>query len=97
MLKEVVEQLLSPADVIVNGDRPWDIHIHDQRFYQRLLKDGSLGLGESFMEGWWSCPSVDQFIERVLSAKIHQKIKKSLRLSCAVLWAKLFSMQSHSK
>ena len=30
-----------------------DIIIHDNRFYDRVFKDGSLGLGESYMLGWW--------------------------------------------
>ena len=27
--------------------------VHDPRFYSRLLSDAALGLGESYMDGWW--------------------------------------------
>jgi len=27
--------------------------VHDPRFYSRLVRDAALGLGESYMEGWW--------------------------------------------
>jgi cyclopropane-fatty-acyl-phospholipid synthase len=27
--------------------------VHDERFYARLLRDRSIGLGESYADGWW--------------------------------------------
>ncbi|HEV3074661.1 MAG TPA: cyclopropane-fatty-acyl-phospholipid synthase family protein [Thermoanaerobaculia bacterium] len=27
--------------------------VHDQRFYSRLVRGAALGLGESYMDGWW--------------------------------------------
>ena len=53
--RKIVEQLLSTAGVRIDGPDPWDIQVRDERFYARVLKDGSLGLGESYMEGWWEC------------------------------------------
>ena len=29
------------------------ITVNDLRFYARLLRDGSIGLGESYADGWW--------------------------------------------
>jgi cyclopropane-fatty-acyl-phospholipid synthase len=29
------------------------ITVHDDRFYGRLLAEGSIGLGESYADGWW--------------------------------------------
>ena len=54
------QNLLSHADVIINGSRPWDLHVHDERLYDRVLTDGSLGFGESYMDGWWSCNAIDE-------------------------------------
>ena len=48
-----IQNLLSLADVKINGDRPWDITIHDNRFYSRVIAGGSLAFGESYMDGWW--------------------------------------------
>jgi cyclopropane-fatty-acyl-phospholipid synthase len=31
------------------------VHIHDGRTYAALVREGSVGLGESFADGWWSC------------------------------------------
>ncbi len=87
----MAEQLLAAADVKIGGDRPWDIQVHDERFYMRVLKDGSLGLGESYMDGWWDCAAIDQFIYRVLRARLD--VKPSWRLKLAVLKSKLFNEQ----
>jgi cyclopropane-fatty-acyl-phospholipid synthase len=69
-----IEHLLSLADVTVNGRRPWDIHITNENFYHRILKSGSLGLGESYMDGWWDAQQVDEFICRVLKANLQKRV-----------------------
>jgi cyclopropane-fatty-acyl-phospholipid synthase len=46
-----VEALLARADIRIDGARPWDIRVHDERFYRRVLADADLGFGESYMEG----------------------------------------------
>lgn len=72
--KEFVENLLAHADVKINGDRPWDIHVHDERLYARVISGGSLALGESYMDGWWDCDALDELIARVMRAKLGKKI-----------------------
>jgi cyclopropane-fatty-acyl-phospholipid synthase len=58
--------ILAKAGIVPNGNAPWDIKINDPRFYCRVLLEGSLGLGESYMEGWWDCERLDQFFARIL-------------------------------
>ena len=50
-MKKQVQKLLDLADVKINGDRPWDIQVHNKNFYKRVLSGGSLALGESYMDG----------------------------------------------
>lgn len=69
-LKRRLEHLLDPADIHVDGDRPWDIRVHNDAFYPRVLAHGSLGLGESFMDGWWEAPALDSFLFRLLRAHV---------------------------
>ena len=73
-VKSQVEKLLARADVKVNGDRPWDIQIKDERFFARVLSHGSLGLGESYMDGWWDAKCLDQFFFKVLSAQLDKAV-----------------------
>ena len=45
-LHDRVRDLFARAGVTIDGDRPWDIQVHDERFYARMLAQGSLGVGE---------------------------------------------------
>lgn len=60
-------RLLEAAGIEPGGSRPWDLQVHDARLYGRVLREGSLGLGEAYMDGWWDCPAPDQFFARLLS------------------------------
>jgi cyclopropane-fatty-acyl-phospholipid synthase len=75
MAKKHIEDLLALADIRINGDRPWDIRVHNEKLYGRILAQGDLGLGESYMDGWWDCPSLDEFFNRVLRAGLQEKVK----------------------
>jgi cyclopropane-fatty-acyl-phospholipid synthase len=61
--KPIVGQSLSEICIRINGPNPWDIHMHDDGFYARLLKNGRLGLGEPSMKGWWDCLRIDEFMQ----------------------------------
>jgi len=73
--KQTARQILALADVKINDSKPWDIQVHDERLYQRVLSQGSLGLDESYMDGWWDAKNPDQFFHKVLSANLQDKIK----------------------
>lgn len=73
-MKSVVCKILADAGIEPNGPNPWDIQIHDKRFYTRVFKDHDLGLGESYMDGWWDCRNIDEMIARLLTLKLDQRI-----------------------
>ena len=81
--KAIVQNLLNYADIEINGPRPWDIQVHDERFYGRVLKEGSLGLGEAYLDGWWDAPELDEFFTRLLAADLDEKISGNWK---ALLW-----------
>ncbi len=94
--EQVIRELLDLAEIQPNGPNPWDIQIHDRRFYDRVLRDTSLGLGESYMDGWWDCEQIDQMIYRILLARLDEKVKNS-RMALLVLRARLFNRQSKAR
>lgn len=96
-LKERVQKFLSPADVRIGGERQWDITVSNDEFYARVLRNGSLGLGESYMDGWWDCPALDEFFTRILSAKLDREARRNLRLILWHLSAVLFNRQTKSR
>jgi cyclopropane-fatty-acyl-phospholipid synthase len=85
--KDLLQGLLARADVQVNGTRPWDIQVHDQRLFTRVLAEGSLGLGEAYMDGWWDCGQLDEFFHKVVDADLG----RYLRLTPAAAWLTLKS------
>ncbi|HIF35577.1 MAG TPA: cyclopropane fatty acyl phospholipid synthase, partial [Candidatus Thioglobus sp.] len=73
--EETIKGLFDSVDIQVNGSRSWDPQIHNKLFYARVLSRGSLGLGESYMDGWWDCKAPDQFSYKLMSGRIDKQIK----------------------
>jgi len=78
--KTAIKGILSQAGITLNGDMPWDIRVTDERFYNRVLREGSLGLGESYMDGWWDCDELDTFFAKLVPINPEEKIKADWRL-----------------
>ncbi len=78
--ERLVKDFFVPADVIINGDRPWDIQVCNDRFFNRVLTGGSLALGEAYVAGWWECEALDCFFDRILKYQVDQLTKRSLRM-----------------
>jgi len=59
--------------------------VKDDRLYERVAKGGSLGLGESYMDGWWECENMDDFFCRIMPCNPEEKLGKNLRLLFCIL------------
>ena len=94
---QTIENLLIQAGVHINGNKPWDIQVHNPKLYSRVLAGGSLALGESYMDRWWDCKALDEFFTRILRIEINTKIRGISNLIVAVLKAKIMNMQNRSK
>lgn len=95
-LKDLFNQLFHLAGITINGDKPWDIQIHDERFYDRVISDGIIGLGEAYMDGWWDCAQLDEFCCLCIKANLHKRYPK-LKLALYWIKASLFNLQSKSR
>ncbi|MBP6116946.1 MAG: cyclopropane fatty acyl phospholipid synthase [Neisseriaceae bacterium] len=93
----MAQTLLQQAGITINGRQPYDLQVHHPDLFERIFKEGSLGLGESYMDGWWRCERLDQFFERVLrsglEAKLHLPWQDGLRL----MTARIFNRQSRRR
>ncbi|VTP88446.1 cyclopropane fatty acyl phospholipid synthase [Proteus vulgaris] len=92
--ERIAIELLTHADIRVNGSEPYDIQVHNQNFYKRVLQQGSLGLGESYMDGWWDCERLDIFFHKVLRAGLENKLPQNLRDILKIATARLFNLQT---
>lgn len=91
-----IEELLAPADVRIDGDRPWDIRVRDHRLFRRVTLGGSLGAGEAYMDGWWDSPRLDECFTRIFRARVDTRIR-SRTWYLEGLGAILFNLQKPSR
>src|SRR5207237_9030448 len=92
--EDVMTNLLASADIRIDGDRTCDILVHDQRFFSRVLASGTLGFGESYMEGWWDCDALDEMCCRAIRAKLEKRFAFRLPNVWAFLTAVLVNQQT---
>jgi len=91
-----VRDLLSLAEIAVDGNNPWDIKVHNSDFFPRVLDKGSLGLGESYMDGWWDCERIDEFIHRLMLVDI-EKAVQPWNTFWSLLRAKMLNLQKPAR
>ena len=93
-MKRKIKRLLERADIEVNGDRPWDITVKDERLWRRLSLQAGIGLGDAYMDGWWECRAIDEMICRLLKV-LSKGERQPLRVMLPRLIAGLlFNLQS---
>lgn len=92
----LIADICTKADVKFNGSRPWDIRVNDNRTFSRVLKHGTLGLGESYMDGWWDCDAPDDMLSRLATLQADAKISNYLNpgIVLHVLRSRFTNMQS---
>jgi cyclopropane-fatty-acyl-phospholipid synthase len=92
--KQLVTRAFEAADVKIGGDRPWDIKVLDERFYERALNHGALGFGEGYVDGDWECDALDELINRVLRFNLAKHARRDWRAVALLLRAKVENLQS---
>lgn len=89
-------ELLETANIQVNGENPWDMHLLDASLPERVFSLGNLGLGEAYMDAHWEAESLDEFFDRILSAHLDTKVKP-LRLAFHALRTRLLNRQNQKR
>lgn len=95
--KTILAELLERADIQLNGDRPWDIAIHNEGLFARILRQGTLGAGEAYMEGWWDCEALDVMFYKAITAQLESKFSDAGIAAIALkLYQSLFNLQNRN-
>lgn len=94
---EFFKDMLAKADVELGGTRPQDITVHDERLFGRVMRYGSLGLGESYMDGWWDALALDEFFHKVLSARLQETIALNFASAVAIVKAFFLNLQTGAR
>jgi cyclopropane-fatty-acyl-phospholipid synthase len=88
--------VLEETGITLNGPHPWDPQIHNARALRRIAFGGSLGAGESYVDGDWDCTSLDQLSTRLLQSGIDERWESPFGFSLVRLAAPVVNFQSRS-
>jgi cyclopropane-fatty-acyl-phospholipid synthase len=80
----LLQRLAGSAGVAFDGPESHDIQVRDRAFYRAVLRRGSLGLGESYMDGLWDSARLDETIARLLTAQAERGLRGAARLRMAL-------------
>lgn len=94
---KIITDLLAQGDIHINGSRPWDLQIHHPDFFKRIVAQGTLGLGESYMEGWWDCEQLDVSFTKAMSSGLERKLPFNWVLALDLVKSRLFNRQSKAR
>lgn len=94
---EWLEQVCRECGATINGSNPHDPQIYNRGLAKRAFTEGSMGLGESYMDGWWDCDSLDELATRALRASIDKKIENKARLFFEIVKVRVFNFQRKSR
>ena len=62
--KRIVSSLFEKAGVSIGDSEQTDIEVNDPSFYQDVLLKGSLGFGDSYVDGKWDSDKIDEIVFR---------------------------------
>ena len=95
--KKITEEVLDLAGVKINGPAKWDIKVLDERFYKRAITEVELGVGESYMDGWWEAECIDELTYRLVKADLQQKLRRNYKVALKLAGFYLINMQARRR
>ncbi len=96
-MRQRFQEILAPAEIALDGSNRWDVQVHNEELFSRLAKDGTLGMGEAYMDGWWDCDAIDEMITRAFRAGLEDKIRNNWRFLVYLIGSRLFNRQSRAR
>ena len=94
--EQMIRELLAKAGIEPDGKHPWDLQVHNPDLYARILTKGSLGFGESYMDGWWDCEDLAGLFERVTRTGIQKEVEPK-SLIFPYIKESIFNMQTRRR
>lgn len=95
--KKYVTEMASKAEIQINGPNPWDIKVKNNSFYKLVVQEGSLGLGESYIESWWDCDELDVLFTKLLRSEATNYQPITLPLIFQSLLRRIINPQSKAR
>jgi cyclopropane-fatty-acyl-phospholipid synthase len=95
--QDIIEELMTATGISIDGNNAADIQVNHPQFFKRVLQEGSLGLGESYMDGWWDCERLDILFTQILRSGLDERMPKKLADLMRIAGARLFNLQSRKR
>lgn len=91
--KEIIENLLKKAGLEIGKD----IDVRNENLYRRVVEEGSVGLGEAYMDGWWEAENLDEFFYKILKTDLQDDINNNWELFFKLVFKIIFNQQTKSR
>ena len=95
--ESLARSVLESVGIEIGGAKSHDIQVQDSSFFSRVLRDGALGFGESYVDGCWDSSALDETLTRLARADIDSVMGNSWHAIPRALKARLFNSQSATK
>lgn len=97
-VKNILSERLEKADIRIDGDRPWDIRVRNPKLYERVIREGTLGVGEAYMNSWWDCDRLDIAFYKAIKAGLTRLFSENnFAANLLKFYQTLFNLQKTSR
>ncbi|MCB1674691.1 MAG: cyclopropane fatty acyl phospholipid synthase [Halioglobus sp.] len=97
LLRSSAESAFARAGVSLDGSRPWDITVRDERFFRHVVMNGSLGLGESYMRRYWCADDLEELFRRLVASGLDTTAQRSPQQLFSRLFSRISNQQTQRK
>ena len=93
---DLFNTLLKSRGIIAGQNSTSDIRIKHKGVFERILTKGTLGMGESYMDGWWESDHLDDVAYKLCLGEPDLSFKDKLAMGWASFSAQVFNKQNRS-
>jgi cyclopropane-fatty-acyl-phospholipid synthase len=96
-VKGLLETLLRPAGIEIDGHGPTSVRIFSDEVYEIALTRGFTGLRDAYVDGLWDAESLDVVTERMLSHRVPVPWSDRAELILSSLSGRVLNRQTRSR
>ncbi len=94
ILRTIIEKLAKRAGITIDGPEPHDITVNNSKFFRRIVFGGSIGLGDSYIDGLWDSKKIDVLSYKLLKNHINNGFLNNIHTFFMYMIHKFFNFQS---